>query len=290
MRPLRALRAGLRGIRRTFFRARENRRVRDLPRGSRHACWCGGKLTPFEWHASYGVCVSCGTYVNRRPPLVASVTDLYSLSGYWRIRQTSKGFPAIESRAELYRLDGRLAQWLSLIHAYHSEPCELIEVGCAPGVLLVQLAERGYRCLGVEANEDTARWLRSTTGLDIRSGIFPGLDLPRCDLFLALDVVEHSDDPVRFMAEAHRLLRPGGIAIVQAPIDRYDLAPPFGDRCDVFDDVEHLFIFTDRAMHLLAERVGFEVLNTSERVFLAGEIVIFRKPPLFASDREDASR
>jgi 2-polyprenyl-3-methyl-5-hydroxy-6-metoxy-1,4-benzoquinol methylase len=95
---------------------------------------------------------------------------------------------------------------------------------------------------------------------------------------LAIDVLEHSPSPKDFLCEVSRLLKPGGIAIIQTAIDRYEYNPPFGERFDMFDDIEHMFLFTDKAMQELAKRADLEVLTLEERLGLAGEICIFRKP------------
>ena len=257
----RRLRGQLRGVRRT----------------SRELCWCGGALGPFPWHGSYGVCRSCGTFVNRIPPVAEDIQKIYSLGPYWHTRQRLRGFPAIEDRADLYVSDGRLTKWLDLVAAW-SRPGLAIEIGCAPGALLAELARRGYRCLGVEASEDTAAWVSERTGVPVVTGTFPHVDLPGCDLFLAFDVLEHSPWPREFMARAAELLADGGVAIIQTAVERYGFTPPFGDRSDIFDDLEHLFLFTQTAIERLAESAGLQVVNCSQRVFLAGELVVLRKP------------
>src|SRR5207302_6973818 len=99
-----------------------------------------------------------------------------------------------------------------------------------------------------------------------------------CDLFLSFDVLEHSSDPLAFIREAARLLRPGGVAIIQTVIDRYGVVPPFQDRfADAFDDIEHLFIFTDKAILQLAKGAGLQVVSMHERVWVMGELFVLRK-------------
>jgi SAM-dependent methyltransferase len=258
---------------------KQRRDYRHIRRGVRDACWCGGSLTPFTWHENFGICANCGTYVNKRPPLQDDLERLYSLDLYWRRRQELKGFPTIERRAQLYREDGRLEKWLALVDQYAANSGSAVEIGCAPGVLLEELTERGYDCVGVEISEPVAAWMRQTLSLDVRSGFFPGgVELPMCEVFLTFDVLEHSPCPDRFLSEAARLLNPGGVAIIQTAIDRYDFEPPFGERFDMFDDLEHLFLFTDRAMDLMAEWAGLQVVSLDERVWLAGEIAIMAKP------------
>ena len=248
-----------------------------VARERRDRCWCGGDLLPFEWHPSYGVCAACGTYVNKVPPAPRDLERFYSLGNYWQTRQALKNFPTIGDRAGLYRSDGRLQQWLDLIGKYGPATGQVIEIGCAPGVLLAELSERGYSCTGVEINNDVAEWMRNSTDLDIRSGFFPGVELPRCNLFLAFDVLEHSPCPVEFLKNAAERLLPNGVAIIQTAIDRYVYQPPFGTRFDMFDDLEHLFLFTDRAMMALAQAAGLEIVSLNETLWLGGEACILRK-------------
>jgi 2-polyprenyl-3-methyl-5-hydroxy-6-metoxy-1,4-benzoquinol methylase len=108
------------------------------------------------------------------------------------------------------------------------------------------------------------------------TGLFPETELSRCELFMAFDVIEHSPSPEAFMQTAASLLKPRGIAIIQTPIDHHKGQPPFAKIfSNVFDDLEHLFIFTPEGMHRLAEFAGLEIIaeatGTRER-----DIRVFR--------------
>ncbi len=252
---------------------------RGLKRDVRSQCWCGGSLLPFRWHRGYGVCERCGTYVNRKPPMREELRRIYSFESYWHTRQHLKGYPDISGRTANDLVDGRLDYWLTLISRYSRPPGTAVEIGCAHGILLGRLHDLGYHCVGVEPDPETAEWTRNATGLDVRSGLFPDVVMPSCKLFLAFDVLEHSPDPVGFLSEASRILDRGGTAVIQTPIDRYDFQPPFGERFKpAFDDVEHLFLFTDRAMEELAARSHLKIVNRKERLWLHHEICIFSKP------------
>jgi len=76
---------------------------------------------------------------------------------------------------------------------------------------------------------------------------------------------------------AAQLLNPSGVAIMQIPINRYNYETPFNHMFEkVFDDLEHLFIFTNRSIELLAERSS--LFKVAEEVWnLAHEIVVLRK-------------
>jgi SAM-dependent methyltransferase len=262
-----------------FYRAFHPAEPENLRRSAVDACWCGGSLRSFDAHRSYGVCVSCGTYVNRRPPADEELSRIYSFDYYWHARQKLHGNPTIESRPNNDKSDGRVDYWLKLIERYHPAKARVIEIGCGSGVLLAELKKRGHDCIGVDIDPKSAAWVQQQTGVEVRSGIFPDMELPSCSLFLAFDVIEHVKRPHLFLKRAVELLTSGGIAIVQAPIDRYSMRPPFGKRFkDAFDDLEHLFVFTDQGMRDLADACGLQVVSLDDTLWLMGELAIFRKP------------
>lgn len=281
--PIRHGRSLLRKVSMAAYTYLGKRQLSKIRRGHRDQCWCGGELLPFKWFPSYGVCVRCGCYVSRRPPLLEEFKRIYSIDGYWGIVSKMRGWPTLRDRASLYKADGRLDHWLRLVAQYGPSRGVVIEIGCAPGVLLAELQRRGYKCIGVEVEDKVAQWISSNMNLDVRVASFPSseLQLPNCDLCLALDVLEHVPSPDEFVQEISRLLRPGGIAIIQTPIDRYLCEPPFADEARaVFDDREHLVIFVDKAMKELAALAGLEVVSLSDEIWhTRHEICVYRKPP-----------
>ena len=261
--------------------------MRGLRRDDVDRCWCGGELDRFAFHESYSVCRSCGGYVNRRPPATEELARLYSLEFYWHGRVRTKGQPPIERRAAIDHSDGRVEYWLGLIERHAATARRGLEVGCGSGVLLAELKVRGYECLGIEPDEETAAWTRAQTGVDVRAGLFPFEGLPEFDLFLAFDVLEHARDPVGFLEGAAKALAPGGTAIIQTPIDRDStLTPPFGKGAKhAFDDVEHCYLFTDDGIRMLADRVGFVVRDLSERLWVQHEICGLEKSAAVSTKR-----
>jgi SAM-dependent methyltransferase len=94
---------------------------------------------------------------------------------------------------------------------------DVIELGCGTAYFGAWLAKRGARVVGVDitpAQLDTARRLQQETGLDMEFIEASAEDVPLPDEGFDLAVSEYGAsiwcDPELWIAEAARLLRPGG--------------------------------------------------------------------------------
>lgn len=262
--PIRSVKGLYRRGRDAYYRQRGERFESTVPRRDVTECWCGGSLRAVSGLTQYRACVDCGCYVNIRPPMPEALKEMYSLNNYWRVRQRVMGVPPIEKRADLYRADGRLQYWLDLVRQYGPRSGNVIEIGCAPGTLLSELTQLGFSCIGVEPDSSVAEWINRNTKVRVVQGLFPEVDLPKCDLFLAFDVAEHTPDPVAFWRGIANTLRSGGRAIVQTPIECSDYARPFKTRRDFFDGLEHLYLYTDTSIQKLAEIAKLDLITLGD--------------------------
>jgi SAM-dependent methyltransferase len=98
----------------------------------------------------------------------------------------------------------------------------VLDVGCSFGYgsAAIQARRAGRTVVGVERDPDhLATGRRRFPRLTILAGDATDLPVPDAcaDAVLLLDVLEHVAEPERAIAEAHRVLRPGGAAIVSVP-------------------------------------------------------------------------
>jgi len=98
----------------------------------------------------------------------------------------------------------------------------VVDIGCGGGCLAEEFARLGCWVTGVDpshASLDVARRHARREGLDIayREGAGEQLPFPdeSFDLALCCDVLEHVEDPARVLAEAARVLRPGGVILFE---------------------------------------------------------------------------
>jgi len=126
----------------------------------------------------------------------------------------AKDDPVALLRAEARQRNPWVAQRID--QSFGGRPCSVLDVGCGGGFLSNFLAERGHHVLGLDAEDDclteAARHDR-TRGVDYLHG--DALSLPfidgSFDVVCAMDFLEHVEDPARAIAEAARVLAPGGL-------------------------------------------------------------------------------
>jgi 2-polyprenyl-6-hydroxyphenyl methylase / 3-demethylubiquinone-9 3-methyltransferase len=95
------------------------------------------------------------------------------------------------------------------------EPCSVLDMGCGAGYLANELAGRGHRVTGIDLAAqalEVAAAHDATETVAYRIGDATALDFPSAsfDAVCATDILEHVEEPARVVAEAARLLRPGG--------------------------------------------------------------------------------
>jgi ubiquinone/menaquinone biosynthesis C-methylase UbiE len=141
----------------------------------------------------------------------------------------------------------------------------VLDIGCGTGFNVRQLAERGFEVSGVEPSgsmRENAQ--KENPGARIIDGDAESLPFPDAsfDAVLMIEVIRYLADPARALAEAARVLRPGGLAIVTiAPLfsaNGYALLNLVTSRVQLptFTKVRHSFM-TSASAYATALRAGF---------------------------------
>jgi 2-polyprenyl-6-hydroxyphenyl methylase / 3-demethylubiquinone-9 3-methyltransferase len=126
----------------------------------------------------------------------------------------AKDDPVALLRAEARHRNPWVAQQ---IHKHFGErACSILDVGCGAGFLSNYLGELGHHVIGLDAEDDplaVASRHDRTGKVDYQHG--DALSLPYIDgsfdVVCAMDFLEHVEDPEHAVAEAARVLAPGGL-------------------------------------------------------------------------------
>lgn len=198
-------------------------------------------------------CAACGLGWMHPPPTEEELSAFYPPDYY--------GAEGVKFRGLIewaIRLVG--VRRLRFITSHLPPGAAVLDVGCGRGVLLRELADRGYRVYGTERSPE------AVCGADPRAEIRCVPTLRHAafsdgmfDLVIVWHVLEHLPDPRDTLQEIHRLLKPGGSAIIAVP--NYSSWQSRWSGADWFhlDPPRHLFHFSMTALERLLTETGFQV-------------------------------
>ena len=113
---------------------------------------------------------------------------------------------------------------------------------------------------GIDYSEGTLKQLQSrgfnVSISSVEDKIYPG---GRFDVIIGMHVLEHVQDPNRFISEVHRILSPGGLIYFQVPCITHWRARLAGKNWKHFTPPGHLWYFGPRTMRLFLSKHGFRV-------------------------------
>lgn len=110
-----------------------------------------------------------------------------------------------------------------VVYARLADRCagrDVLEAGCGEGYGADLIAGVARRVIGLDYDETTVAHVRARyPRIDMRHGNLAALPLPQAsvDVVVNFQVIEHLWDQAQFVAECHRVLRPGGLLLMSTP-------------------------------------------------------------------------
>lgn len=208
-------------------------------------------------------CPDCGSAFVAQDPAAIDFAALYDVSYY---SGGSRGvFADYVGQEAARRAHARRKLWL-LRHLPPRLPASgrLLDVGCAAGFFLAE-AQLHYAVQGVELSDWSSDYARTRLGLPVVTGTLQQAALPSAsfDIVTLWDVVEHVPDPVPLLAEAARVLRPGGRLVLTTGDWGSDYARRQRSGWHLMTPPWHLSYFTRASMQTAAARAGLRLLHTA---------------------------
>ncbi len=154
------------------------------------------------------------------------------------------------------------AKSLKLIERHKPTKGRLLDVGTAGGSFLAVAKRAGWEVAGCEPNRWLANWGNDKYGLDIQPGTIFDMQLEDAsfDVVTLWDVLEHTPDPSKVLLECQRVLKPGGLLVVNYP-DVDSLIGRLMGRRWVFLLSIHLYYFTVDTIRQMLSQTGFKLVK-----------------------------
>lgn len=137
---------------------------------------------------------------------------------------------------------------------------DVLEVGCSSGFMLYPLAEAGHRCTGIEPSGVFSEFVRGR-GLPVYQSLGQlQQEVPQAqfDLILHFFVLEHIADPLAFLNDQLKMLRPGGRIIFEIP----NAADPLYSVYDIpeferfYWSIAHPWYFSEASLRFFLDQLG----------------------------------
>jgi len=202
-------------------------------------------------------CAECGLgYVNPQP-------EAADVERYYREVYRSAATPSERKVAAKLREARAVVRALGRRAGRTVRP-RLLDVGCGFGYVLKAASDAGWEARGADLSEREVAYARSRFGVDARIGPFPDPDLPpdSFDAVTMLEVLEHLPSPAAALAEAKRILAPGGTLLVRAPDFGHWKARRAGAAWRGAVVPDHLYYFSEATLAALGEKAGLSYEGT----------------------------
>ena len=140
------------------------------------------------------------------------------LTEEWMNKLYDKNYYVFDKSREEYYLQKAKVDYQK-IEMLKMRPGKLLEVGCSKGYLLDIAKRKGWEVRGVEISSYAARFATTNFEIPVHQGTIENLE-PHdgyFDLIVAIDVIEHSRDPLEFLKACRKKMKAEGALLIDTP-------------------------------------------------------------------------
>jgi 2-polyprenyl-3-methyl-5-hydroxy-6-metoxy-1,4-benzoquinol methylase len=170
-----------------------------------------------------------------------------------------------KEKSALRRLDQSygLARTCRRVIQHHPQTGRLLDVGCATGLFMNAMRQRGWEVTGVDLSPYAAQYARRNFNLEVEVGTIEDIAYASdtFDLVTLWDVLEHVPDPRATLKEIARVLKPEGMLALSLPNPVCIEARLFGSYWVGWDRPRHLHLFTPAVLARYLQDSGFELIS-----------------------------
>jgi len=137
---------------------------------------------------------------------------------------------------------------------------DLLDFGCSSGIFLDIAKDNNFHTTGIELNVSEAMECEKK-GHKVYNKEFDKIEFNKAfDIITLWDVFEHLPDGLLFLKKFYKILALDGLVFLQIPSSNSIVARIMQEKCNMFDGLEHVNLYSPDTIKMLAEKAGFSVL------------------------------
>jgi 2-polyprenyl-3-methyl-5-hydroxy-6-metoxy-1,4-benzoquinol methylase len=137
----------------------------------------------------------------------------------------------------------------------------LLDIGCSNGAYLAAMREKGWDVEGMESDGDAVKYARNSRHLKVTQGDVENtlgeVAGNSFDVVTMWHVLEHAFDPAAALKQIHRVLKPGGVLMLEVPNYASPLVSLFKRYWFPMEIPRHLYQFTPATLKTMLSKAGF---------------------------------
>jgi SAM-dependent methyltransferase len=138
----------------------------------------------------------------------------------------------------------------------------LLDIGSGTGYFPGAMKKAGWNTSGIEINKKAREFSQKTFGIEVTDPAFIGkISSKSQDCITMWHVLEHFNDPFRYMRESSRILKDEGTCIIALPNCNSFDAEYYGNKWAAWDVPRHLWHFNPVSFRRFATETGFEIVG-----------------------------
>ena len=138
----------------------------------------------------------------------------------------------------------------------------LLDIGCYTGDFLNMAKHDGWHCFGIEPSVSLSQYVRGKYDIEVFHEFLENVKFETnfFDVVTMFHVLEHLDSPTRQLEEIHRILRPGGILVIEVPNVENWIRRLRKNTSWTFNR-QHYYHFSYATLQKMLEKGGFSLLR-----------------------------
>lgn len=213
-----------------------------------------GLTRPQKVNVKIIACTNCGLEANSK------VINNFDFSNLYKQQ-------SIYSKSETYKINDEYPTYtkdiIDLLRSFYKEGYIVLEIGSFTGNLLFKLRKMGIKCEGVELDPNAAA-IAKKRKTDVYCGeVYDShFDGKKYNIIIGIGILEHIQEPVKFLKRLKDLLEENGVIILQYP-NRESLNALISRETkhswDMYTEPGHVFFYNKKNVKELLDRCGLKL-------------------------------